>query len=105
MDASTLRFIMELADLLGKAPCIPVVYWGVLPREAFSIPTPPRYILCVALHRVLPEGGPEDYHAGGAATGGGPAGGGVPGQRWKKQLTRWTPSVLIFFTGLLIFGF
>ena len=24
MDASTLRFIMELADLLGKAPCIPV---------------------------------------------------------------------------------
>ena len=25
MDASTLRFIMELADLLGKAPCIPVI--------------------------------------------------------------------------------
>ena len=24
MDASTLSFIMELADLLGKAPCIPV---------------------------------------------------------------------------------
>ena len=26
MDASTLRLIMELADLLGKAPCIPVWY-------------------------------------------------------------------------------
>ena len=25
MDASTLRFIMELANLLGKAPCIPVI--------------------------------------------------------------------------------
>ena len=25
MDASTLKFIMELADLLGKAPCIPVL--------------------------------------------------------------------------------
>ena len=26
MDASTLRLIMELADLLGKAPCIPVAH-------------------------------------------------------------------------------
>ena len=29
-----------------------------------------RYILCAAVHRVLPEGGSENDHTGGAATGG-----------------------------------
>ena len=38
MDASTLRFIMELADLLGKVPCIPVpAELGKYPVEQASI--------------------------------------------------------------------
>ena len=53
------------------------IYWqkqlmpgSLVPLVMLFVTFVRRYILCAPVHRVLPEGGSENDHAGGAATGG-----------------------------------